>query len=126
MRPRSLTDLPRRVEGLEALVKDLRSGLALEVTNGARPESLATSLNRVAEAEGRLFVYRSAEQFVVNATAAAEDGADDVSGADVRDHLLTSVVLRGPDDGWSGRTNDARRAYFDGVLDAVRDFEYLR
>lgn len=35
---------------------------------------------------------------------------------------LIEQLLRGPDDGWSGRGNDAARARFDGITKATSSF----
>lgn len=56
--------------------------------------------------------------------------SDDMSGKDRRQRvelekwkLLTRMALRGADDSWSGRGNDAKRSFHDGRLKALSHLE---
>lgn len=97
-----LADALNRVQRAQADLADM-------ATDGVRSEQLASVLVRLAEAEGRLTVARQ-----INALK---------DNPDALDEAFTRLLLRGADDGWSGRTNDVRRAYFDGVRSEVEDFK---
>ena len=66
------------------------------------------------ETAGRLETYQS----VLNIITILANDAVDIEGS-VRT-ALTSHVLRGADDTWSGRANDSRRRRFDGTRDATK------
>jgi len=70
---------------------------------------LAFALDRLAGCEGRLFVLGNVLRLL--------DGGN---AGQVRAFLLMHAT-RGAEDSWSGRTNDAVRSRFDGVLAAVRE-----
>lgn len=59
--------------------------------------------------EGRRFVQARLELML-------ENGGQK---PDAVQHLINTIALRGPDDGWSGRTNDARRVFHEGQRDAL-------
>lgn len=86
-----------------------RQNLANGIAEGIPAMDLARSVLSLAEAEGVHSVFQ-----VVNRMKARN--AEDV---DIREHLV-SLIVRGADDSWSGRANDARRAQFDGVREAVQ------
>ena len=67
------------------------------------------------EAAGRLETYQSVLNII---TILAYDNAVDIEGS-VRTEL-TSHVLRGAGDTWSGRNNDSQRRHFDGIRDATK------
>lgn len=71
---------------------------------------LASRVSHLAELEGALEVYATADRALVG-------------GATV-DQLavtVTAMLLVGADDTWSGRKNDAARSRFDGKRSAVRE-----
>lgn len=70
-------------------------------------KEVASRANALAEAEGRHRALALAEY-------AHGEGRDPYLA-------VCREVQQGADDGWSGRTNDARRAHFDGVLVVLRD-----
>ena len=86
-----------------------RQNLANGIAQGIPAMDLARSVVSLAEAEGAHSVFALVDQMKAN-------GRED---ADIRDALV-SMLIRGADDSWSGRANDARRAQFDGVREAVR------
>jgi len=96
---------------IESLLSPFRKAVSQEVLSGNRAENVAKALNQLAEAEGKANAW-------FHIRNARSQGATD---ADVQDHLLR-LVLNGPDDGWSGRTNDVRRATFDGFRAEVEIF----
>lgn len=87
-----------------------RESLIESVQSGARYTDLADAVNAVARAQGRVQV----RTLLRNALA---------MGASVEAIRLqiTSLLLNGTDDEWSGRTNDARRAHFDGFRAEAHD-----
>ena len=68
------------------------------------------------ETAGRLETYQSVLNIIT--MLAYDNAVDDIEG-NVRTEL-TSHVLRGADDAWSGRNNDSRRRHFDGTRDATK------
>lgn len=63
--------------------------------------------------------YRNTVYVIHRMVAAGGVTAFDVMTA------LMSLVLAGPDDTWSGRGNDARRAGFEGVLEAAGEIKEM-
>lgn len=86
-----------------------RENLAAGIARGVPAMDLARFIVSLAEAEGVHEVFALVEQMK---SRAIEDAA-------IRDRLV-SMLVQGADDSWSGRANDARRARFDGVRDAVQ------
>ena len=74
--------------------------------------TVAASANRMAEAEGAHKAWAIA--------AAILRGALD-AGTVADPTRLLALLLDGADDTWSGRNNDVRRAYADGVRRAVAE-----
>jgi hypothetical protein len=89
------------------------------VRDGQRAGSITDYLNEVAEAQGALTVVAEYEE-VLDYTQDADE-FDPVKANLAVIETLTRIVLRGADDTWSGRGNDARRAYFDGVRETADD-----
>lgn len=86
-------------------VESRRAALAARIAEGVQAESLASGVNAIAEAEGMAFI---AGQFVRMLK-------HDKTRAEATASCVSHVIGVGPDDTWSGRTNDARRAHFDGM-----------
>lgn len=82
------------------------------VGNGAARD-FAGLANQLAEAEGRANAYAVIRDCLAN----------DVEPVGI-EKALTHQLLNGADDTWSGRTNDVRRAWFDGFKSAAA--AYLR
>lgn len=72
-------------------------------------QSLASTLNVIAELEGAVFILRGIANL-------QERGCD----VEEQRNFLVSVLCRGADDSWSGRTNDVRRAMHDGKIEAAK------
>lgn len=91
------------------VVDRARQNLADGIAQGIPAMDLARSVVSLAEAEGVHEVF---------------DLVDHMKSRDIEDYAirerLVSMIVYGADDSWSGRANDARRARFDGVRDAVR------
>lgn len=69
----------------------------------------------------RLVQRYAAEQGRTDARWAARSGLSGEQGSEGRARdLLTARLLRGADDEWSGRGNDARRSRFDGFREEAR------
>jgi hypothetical protein len=83
---------------LRTLITDIER--VLDQGNLPLPEHLANSVNDYAMTFGALRLE------------AAVEGLDDQQQKD----KATNMLLNGPDDGWSGRTNDVRRAQHDGLV----------
>lgn len=77
------------------LLENQRQALAKEILDGTSTERLACPFEHLAVLEGELKAY----------TVAALGGVSQV----------TRLLLQGADDKWSGRGNEQKRAYYDGV-----------
>lgn len=95
-------------QAAEAVARE-RQNLANGIAQGVPAMDLARSIVSLAEAEGIHEVFALVDQ-------AKSRGMEDAA---IRDRLV-SMLVHGADDSWSGRANDARRARFDGVRDAVQ------
>ena len=67
-------------------------------------DNIAAGANRIADLEGQLHVLQLLAR-------AQQNGASN----EAMERILFREALRGPDDAWSGRGNDVRRAYADGI-----------
>lgn len=83
-----------------------RRALRLAVDQDHDHESLASHLERLATLEGRHF----AEQVVHEMSR-----RPGVQGIDI----VTYLIGLGPNDTYSGRTNDTKRAWYDGVMEVA-------
>ena len=112
MNANALESLNRHRESEAASLADARETLIRDAaTHDAH--NLASRLARLADHEGRLFVFTSALTLV-------NDGkADQIAS------WLMMHATRGAEDSWSGRTNDAARSRHDGVLAAIREVAQL-
>lgn len=100
---------------LDAMLVVYRGDVIRRITDKERAEDVATTVNSLAAAEGEAFVLREYRNAL----------AYDATMSEVITHL-TRIGLQDPDDTWSGRTNDTRRAYRDGVRRKIREaIEYL-
>lgn len=97
----------RTVAMTETLIAEKRAYLA-ELAAEGRISDLARTVNDIAYFEGARLVRATDERAMVNGLE-----------VDERLELLTDLLTRGADDQWSGRTNDANRAYFDGVRETA-------
>ena len=88
-------------------LKESREKLAHDAANSSAHD-LAYLLARLAEYEGHLFVLTEVVRLI------EADKADQLNA------WLMMHATRGGEDSWSGRTNDAARSRFDGVLAAIR------
>ena len=112
MNANALKSLNRRRESEAASLAEARESLARDAaTHDAH--NLAYRLARLAEHEGRLFVFTSVLTLI-------DDGKDGQIPA-----WLMLHATRGAEDSWSGRTNDAARSRHDGVLAAIRETSEL-
>lgn len=82
---------------------------------------LADSVNKLAEAQGALAYWSRMRQV---AEYALENGSDG-NVSDLFDRETISALTRGADDAWSGRGNDSKRAYFDGLRAAAADLRWV-
>ena len=95
----------------EERIRNRRSALVEHLTN---PEiaidgrSIAREANMIAYDEG---IVRIASMMI---SALKRE----LSAGEIKTSLL-DILARGADDNWSGRGNDVRRSYHDGVLDMV-------
>lgn len=116
------TMIEKLTEGLAhaTATKESRGrSLAEAAASGTESRSLMSLVEGIANAEGQESTYA----LFVTAAEYAESQGEDVREA-VRDAALR-LLEAGADDEWSGRGNDARRARFDGVREAVRDVRFI-
>ena len=104
-RARSLAEARR--DTAAANLTEAREKLARDAAT-ASAHDLAYRLARLAEYEGHLFVLTEVVRLI------------EAGKADQLDAWLMMHATRGAEDSWSGRTNDAARSRFDGVLAAIR------
>lgn len=107
-------DYAAKLDQAQAELVNLKEQLVLELqislgpdSNYLSSEAIAKSANRIAEAEG--------EVRAMSILAGAQKQEMDLKSAILRH------ALRSPDDEWSGRTNDVRRAFADGLRTALED-----
>lgn len=103
------TDYAKKAEWAKASMASASARLAKAAGEGAGYEDLAVTVNEIAKYEGAYAVY----------AYIAELQEAEVPKARLA-HAVLSLAANGPDDRWSGRTNDAKRARYEGVLDAIR------
>lgn len=100
-----------------APVDRAREALAEGVKDEAmRSDRLAGLLNALADAEGVARVRHSYRQALVGMLDLGHSFEDAVAYAK---ESAVGHLLSGPDDTWSGRKNDVRRAFADGVREAA-------
>ena len=94
-------------EAARKAVEDARERLVQTAPAGGH-NNLAKIVNDIAEAEGQLMIFERKSRM-------------DERDVPVMDQLerLNDLMARGADDTWSGRENDANRAYYDGVRAAA-------
>lgn len=78
-----------------------------------RIDSLVSAVNAVAKAEGANRAWSRAARMIEGGHTAAEAYES-----------VVDLVLNGADDSWSGRGNDAKRAEFDGIREAVQNLKW--
>ena len=100
------------IDTLEAATRCQREAIVTAVNNGRGSEELAKLVNDLAAAEGA----RAARWRV---EAAFNRGGEEAAMREKID-LLSAY----PNDTWSGRANDVRRAFNDGQRDAIRDLRW--
>lgn len=120
MRTITLDQAERSLASAKAAVASARQAV-LDAVN-VDPEFLIYDrVNRevlsLAVAEGKRYIALLVHDVVKGWT---EEGLSDGEIAHKINEAVLPVVLQGPDDTWSGRSNDARRAYFDGVRQAAQ------
>lgn len=96
-------------EGVIAANKRIVEYLTNTSIGGTFYDELAGLVNSVAREEGRRFVRHQLREAV----------AGDATEQQIKDHLFRLVTAH-PDDEWSGRRNDARRSYREGVRDEAK------
>lgn len=97
-----------QMQAAEGNLQHARAALTAAVASDTHSDRLATLVNRIAEAEGALGLWARAAAMV----AAGKDNAA-LTG------YVARALMNGADDTWSGRSNDARRANFDGRREAA-------
>lgn len=111
----------RKTEQAMGELAAIRSGAATMAADaGTSAEDWARFANKVAEAEGAASVWARINNMVAHSVN---------QGVEVTEAMLAEVVadmlINGADDSWSGRTNDVKRARFDGVRSAASNVRYL-
>lgn len=109
---RDMTDseIERRIKTETGHPESLRSDLAdkaLDLT--VRPDRLADFVNDLARAETLASLWRQVDGISKRDEYSAQDAVGIVARQTIR-----SMIISGADDTWSGRTNDCKRAAFEG------------
>lgn len=90
-----------------------RQLLAEEVKDETmRADRLAEYLNALAKAEGAARAQHTFRQALIGMLDLGHSDEDAIAYAK---EAMTGLLLDGPDDTWSGRKNDVRRAFHDGL-----------
>lgn len=84
-------------------------------------EALGRLVERLAVAEGHLDVWA---RLHIIATHVLDDGTVNLT-IDLLQERVLDLVSQGANDTYSGRSNDLKRARYDGVLGAVQDLRWL-
>jgi hypothetical protein len=80
-------------------------------------ERMTSAVQAVARAQGALYVAELVDEI----QADAQEQGQDRNLMEARiGHALLRVVSAGPDDLWSGRGNDTRRARFEGICEEAK------
>ena len=95
----------------EQRIRDRKSALAEHLTN---PE-IAIDGRSIAREAG-MIAYDEGIARVVSMMVSARKR--ELSAGEIKTALL-DILARGADDNWSGRGNDVRRSYHDGMLDTI-------
>lgn len=111
------TNYADQLDKAEAALIRRKEILALEIGNSLAlggedlsSDRMASMVNDIAESEGEIRV--------LTLLANAEERGK--SKEEIKEALFR-LALRGPDDAWSGRGNDVRRALADGIRSAIDD-----
>lgn len=112
----STTTAAARLTAAEDRLVEMKAALANDLLNANATgehfdsERIAKAANAIAAQEGTIRVRHLLASLEANGV-----------GADGTAKALLRESLRGPDDQWSGRSNDVRRAFADGHRDAIND-----
>ena len=98
------------------VVQALRDAIIATVNDGQLHDGINTAVLALATAEGAASYW--AKMLFVADIVTSRDG--DVTAA-LQDSTLR-LLTNGANDDWSGRGNDAKRAYFDGLRAAAASF----
>lgn len=101
-------------EELDKIVAWTRTSLIEAVNKGTQAADLAGAVNQIANQEGKARVLRAYRN-------ALQGGASPLTAYQ---HIISQHLLPGASDTYSGRSNDARRAQFDGVREQINDMQY--
>lgn len=119
-----ITDLERSIKWERDSIREYIEATQQEVDKytgeGRLGEKFAQHANGIARAEGRLFVLDGI------AVVMGDISRDTAASIKYAKQVTIDAALRGSDDTWSGRGNDNRRAFYEGVVEAVRvGLDYL-
>lgn len=95
--------------------------IAAEMAEAAKAMDMNTLASRTAtyyERCGELSIDKLCEEVCNNVETEAEAIRESM-------RLATDILIRGADDGWSGRSNDLQRAFFDGQRREIQTLKYL-
>lgn len=111
-----IDNLQRAIDRVERNVAATRTEIKDTVEAAEQAGLTAIAAEKVAKLANQLAEYEASLALLTNALNKDWDS--------IR-RMVVSRVMVGPDDGWSGRSNDVRRSAFDGTRktgDALLDF----
>ncbi len=111
-----------KVRGLQDGLARARQELAQLAATETYSDALWSAIRKVAIYEGEITVWSEYHEVYADASARHPDDPSRVQYQCMRN--LTRLLMNGPDDTWSGRGNDTRRARYDGKCTAVQDVYY--
>ena len=110
----------RKHEDARKLVVAHRAQLIELATQGRSAQDIAASALRLAEAEGERDLWYRVLSVAKHAKLSSKE-----MNKELALEVAFNMLANGADDTWSGRGNDARRAYFDGVREAATKVGWL-
>lgn len=102
------------------MVVAYRERIVQAATTGEGSSDLGTFVVRLAEAEGSRDMWSRLSQ---HASYLSRQGEELTMPAAMT--AAFNVLTNGADDTWSGRTNDVKRSYFDGMREAASQIEWV-
>lgn len=104
-----MKDIDSKIAAATQRQQTLRERLRKSLEAEASADRMAQTFQELAEADGEYFVYASAKSHAAHYTP---------------ESFALMLLLKGTDDRWSGRTNDTRRAFQDGVVKALNNLQH--
>lgn len=110
----------RHYDSAAAEADSWRASVAQAATEGQPASEIVNKLNKLAEAEGSRDMWYRLQRAATHTSVNGDEFTEDMAN-----RVVLGFLANGADDSWSGRGNDVRRAYFDGIREASRKIELM-